>query len=458
MPTLADLQAARQQAQTKTPTLADLHAARNSQPLNANKQDISAGDFLRSTVSNAPNTTYGTILPVARNNDTGQTRFALPESLRSIVRGAADLSDMMEGKTREITPDAVGALMTFATGVHKPVSAFSKTAPIARNEMPLVSERGQYLPEQDLTSPSTLGALIDRKIASGASTLTQQAEETVKKLNTKTVIPSSDEMRGMGGAKINSAIESGATQPPQFTNEIFSEFKKLAPEKRMVSAAQGGKPTRSQQVADNLYNSEVNNTPMSFKDIQDLDSHLGDQISAGIDKYGKLDTSSKEIYQMQQALRKKVLESPGNEEWMNGKAMYAASYKMKDLERIQTLAEHSEKPATVIKTWARNMIANPKKLIGYDASDIKLLRKAAHTGLLTDAFRVFGSRLIPLGAAGISGPKGAILGYGLSEGSNAIAAGLQKSKLNNIQKNIVKNTYKKTGTPLPTKPIIGRSK
>ena len=79
MPTLADLQAARQQAQTKTPTLADLHAARNSQPLNANKQDISAGDFLRSTVSNAPNTTYGTILPVARNNDTAQTRFALPE-------------------------------------------------------------------------------------------------------------------------------------------------------------------------------------------------------------------------------------------------------------------------------------------------------------------------------------------------------------------------------------------
>lgn len=71
--------------------------------------------ILRRLVAPRPNTTYGDILPVSRENDTGKVHFpVVPNAIRGLVQGAADL---LEGpKTGKLTPAAIGTVATLASG------------------------------------------------------------------------------------------------------------------------------------------------------------------------------------------------------------------------------------------------------------------------------------------------------------------------------------------------------
>lgn len=63
----------------------------------------------------APNTTYGSVLPFARDNTTGSLRPALPQSWRDLAQGAVDL---MEGPTTgTVTPKATMALTAAVPGL-----------------------------------------------------------------------------------------------------------------------------------------------------------------------------------------------------------------------------------------------------------------------------------------------------------------------------------------------------
>lgn len=67
---------------------------------------------LRNAIAPAANTTYGVVLPLARDQATGDVRLALPSSLRSLATGALDLA---EGPTTgTVTPEATGALANIA--------------------------------------------------------------------------------------------------------------------------------------------------------------------------------------------------------------------------------------------------------------------------------------------------------------------------------------------------------
>jgi ddrB-like ParB superfamily domain len=67
---------------------------------------------LRSALAPAANTTYGSILPFARDQDTGDVRLALPSSLRDLATGGLDL---LEGPTTgTVTPAATSLLANAA--------------------------------------------------------------------------------------------------------------------------------------------------------------------------------------------------------------------------------------------------------------------------------------------------------------------------------------------------------
>jgi hypothetical protein len=69
---------------------------------------------LRSALAPAANTTYGSILPFARDQDTGDVRLALPSSLRDLATGGLDL---LEGPTTgTVTPAATSLLANAAIG------------------------------------------------------------------------------------------------------------------------------------------------------------------------------------------------------------------------------------------------------------------------------------------------------------------------------------------------------
>lgn len=75
----------------------------------------SAYDSISHALAPAPNTTYGTVVPFAIDNATGQRRFALPTSLRDLAQGAVDLA---QGPTTgTVTPQATMALATMVPGL-----------------------------------------------------------------------------------------------------------------------------------------------------------------------------------------------------------------------------------------------------------------------------------------------------------------------------------------------------
>lgn len=63
----------------------------------------------------APNTTYGDILPIARDNTTGALRFALPTGARDLAQGVVDLAQGPTSGT--VTPKATMALTNMVPGL-----------------------------------------------------------------------------------------------------------------------------------------------------------------------------------------------------------------------------------------------------------------------------------------------------------------------------------------------------
>lgn len=69
---------------------------------------------LRNALAPAPNTTYGQVLPIARDQATGALRIALPSAIRGLANGGLDL---LEGPTTgTVTPGATNALAFAAMG------------------------------------------------------------------------------------------------------------------------------------------------------------------------------------------------------------------------------------------------------------------------------------------------------------------------------------------------------
>ena len=81
---------------------------------------------LKNDLAPAPNTTYGEVVPFARNNATGAVRPALPGALRSLARGVVDLA--YGPTTGTVTPAATNALMAGMSGLTPSVAADSGAA------------------------------------------------------------------------------------------------------------------------------------------------------------------------------------------------------------------------------------------------------------------------------------------------------------------------------------------
>lgn len=83
-------------------------------PADSGEPEDTIAPGLRSALAPAANTTYGSVLPFARDQDTGELRLALPSSLRDLATGGLDL---LEGPTTgKVTPAATNLLANVAMG------------------------------------------------------------------------------------------------------------------------------------------------------------------------------------------------------------------------------------------------------------------------------------------------------------------------------------------------------
>lgn len=121
----------------------------------------------------------------------------------------------------------------------------------------------------------------------------------------------------------------------------------------------------------------------------------------------------------------------------NARALYSASSKMSDVQRIIDNARYSDVPASAIKngfkTLAKQVAISPR---GYTEEEVKAINYAASTGIMTGALKFMGSRLIsaltgmavgsmgggPIGG-GVGTMVGGAMGFPFRAGATALQAG-----------------------------------
>ena len=230
------------------------------------------------------------------------------------------------------------------------------------------------------------------------------------KLNTKTIIPGSEEVRAKGGELFKKAEALGSNLPSeiadQFRMKVLSHLS-LDGEAKLYS---------SNPVAERLTKNiqDFIGQPLSFNTAKQIDDALGDLAYDTMDNFGKLSSQGKRFLDLQVALRDSMDSVPDNEIVREARKYWSASLRMREIERIIEKAQSKEQPVTALKNGFSNLLNRGDKLKGYSAEEIKAIEHAAKTGVVTDVIKLAGSGLVPLasGAAGaIGGIPGSLAGY-----------------------------------------------
>lgn len=109
----------------------DVPGAAPAAPATPSEPSALSYDALSGRLAPAPNTTYGTVLPFARDNATGALRPALPTTLRDLAQGGLDL--LHGPSTGTVTPKATMALTTLVPGLTPSPAAGTGAAVTAAN-------------------------------------------------------------------------------------------------------------------------------------------------------------------------------------------------------------------------------------------------------------------------------------------------------------------------------------
>lgn len=371
-----------------------------------------------------PGTTYGNLLPFAKDEATGKFSFAAPEIIRSPMRGIESISSKLTGQkpiTESLNPDELGAL---SLGGGSSVAAGTGEA-IARAAEPRVAEA------------------VANKIADKAVT-------------------TSDDVKAVARQLYEKADQTGGVFNPTFTNEFINEAKMVTPQSAFGKTIGGD--TETTKLISRL--EQLQNKPMTLADAQESDEELGHLISAQYAN-GRLSKDGFRMMQIQDQLRDKIEQAgPGDlVGTQNGftylppaRQAWSQAAKMRDIEQIKTRAEQAEQPITTIRAGIRTLLANPKRLRGYTPEEITALKNAAEPGALTQILRGLGSGLTKYitaggeiaGGGGVTGGLvGGMAGGAISSVAKKAATNMQMKKVNKLL-----NQLGQTGG-VPTSPMSG---
>lgn len=290
-------------------------------------------------------------------------------------------------------------------------------------------------------------ATANTRAGQAGSVVAKPLIAAAEKLNTKKVIPSAADLKGLAAQSYQKADSVGGVLKPEITNRFVDEVQNMRPQ-TSIGKTLGG-DTAFTKMADKI--EQIRNQPMSLQAAQEADELLGDAIDSEFQN-GRLSKEGKRLLDIQSTLRNQIeqadpMQVVGGKEGFaalqDGRKFYSAAMKMSDVEKIVRRAENSQVPATAMKTGFRNLAEQARKR-GYSADEIKAIDNAAKTGLATDALNILGSRLgtlINTGAGfAAAGPVGAGLAFGANQAmastARAAASGLQKSRATEVSRAI----------------------
>jgi len=264
----------------------------------------------------------------------------------------------------------------------------------------------------------------------------------LKSLNTKKIVPSSDEIRKLGSKLFKQAEAEGGVILPdvadKFRDKVMNTLN-LEGEAKIFASNPA-----AQKIAESI--GQFKGKPLNFETAKAIDEHLGDLAYDTMDTFGKLDSNGKKFLDLQRELRDAMDTLPNSPTIKDARKLWSASLKMQDVERILKKADGKEQPVTIIKNGFNALLNRGDKLKGYSPEEIKAIEKAAQTGIVTDALKLAGSGLVPIasgvtGAAG--GPLGAAIGaatgYAVQQGSKAVGVARQTGRAKGVSEAIAKN-------------------
>lgn len=254
----------------------------------------------------------------------------------------------------------------------------------------------------------------------------------------------SQELRKIASKQYDEAAKLGGTLKPEFVDDIITNIDGLKKQTKAGAIFQGDDVLTD--VTARLKAVRDSGEAITLDAFQEIDESLGDLISK---QYGAKDfKAAGKLMDVQTALRSAVESADesmidggaaGFKALKEGRKTWSQLRKMEDVERIIDRASRMEQPATGIKSGFRTLLANPKRMRGFTEDERKAIEKAANTGVLQDVFRMFGSRLVPIGATVAGGGLGpAAAATALSTASRGAGAKMQVNKAAEVA-NIIAN-------------------
>lgn len=387
----------------------------------------------------------------------------LKEARRSTKERQAEQLNEMPVTT--IGSQLAGALMTGkAAGGTKAGQAFARGTGKAADKVGGLLRSGKVgrnaLQDMLTAAPASAGYAIgtaedgqrftgdtlrDTALGIGTAGLASAAASKILPKLSRTKAPkvTSETLRQDAGKLYQKAAQKGGVLKAQFTDDFLQRAADdLIPKDEVIRNMKASRPLMD--AFDDI--SQLKGQPLTLDRAQALDEVLGDMIDAHVQPNGRVNKVGKKILDVQSSLREMIEgaapdmvedSAEGFEALKQARKAWSQSRKMADIEKIITRAEMMEQPATGIKTGFRTLLMNPMRMRGYTDAERKAIEKAAKTGVVQDLFRMFGSRLVPIGAAvSGSGVGGTAAAAAANAASRGIGTKMQVQKGLNVAKTI----------------------
>jgi len=453
---------------------------------------FNAGPDISTTIRNAlapaPNTTYGDVVPLAKDDTTGAVRLALPNMIRSPLIGLTQEGGQStinpETGTLGITPEAQSVAPFFASPLRigpmgavppglaareAPLSGEFRANPMAPTAVTRVTEAGdQPVAVQGPAVPTPFQP--PASVEPPAVTPTGIPATPPEAPMAASAAPLPPAPKTMADAKTIAsqyyrvADEAGGAQLPEgLANDLITAVKKIAPQTEEGRIVLGD--TEITKLASRI--EDLRDKPVTLAGAQEIDEGLGKLIEKEVRPTGQMTAEGRAILDLQTTFRDMVGTAPltgqtaqAVEALTAGRAAWSQARKMGDIEQIRARAELTDNPATSFKSGIRVLLSNPRRIRGYSAEEVAALRQAAARGTIGNLLHVFGSRLIPMGAGIVVGSSGgpvagAFTAVATHAGTSAmrdLATYIQGNRLQNaldvIGGNVPRNTLLRGPQPL----------
>lgn len=246
-----------------------------------------------------------------------------------------------------------------------------------------------------------------------------KANNALVNYGNKAPILAADDIKALANDSYKVAEQRGGILKPNVVNKFIDDVDSLAPQTAEGKLLAGDNALTQTSAAIKQFRDK----PLTLRSAQEIDEILGDKIDNFVDKTtGALSKEGKKLLDVQTAFRKNIddavesdMVGSGFDSWKQGKQLWSAQAKTRDIEKIINRASMMENPVTGVKTGFRTLANNPSRMRGFTAAEQAAIKHAAKTGVPTGALKFMGSRLISsmtgaiAGAAG-GGPVGAALG------------------------------------------------